>query len=65
MLAGSLTRAYTRNTEDGKGLEIPDLWRRLIVLYMLRQNEGTDQLCDIAQLICAFVFAYAKKQVFS
>ena len=27
--------------------------------YLCSENKGTDQLCDTAQLICAFGFAYA------
>ena len=29
------------------------------------KKKGADQLCDTVQLICAFVFAYALKAIFS
>ena len=53
-------------TEDGYRLEIADLGSRRIVLsriYPCSENKGADQVT--AKLICVFVFAHAKKPVFS
>ena len=33
--------------------------------YLCNKNKGADQLAVTVQLICAFVFAYAKKNQFS
>ena len=35
-----------------------------IVLFVLCENKGADQLCGYCTLICAFVFAYAKNRIF-
>ena len=37
-----------------------------MAIVLCSENKGADQLCSITlQLICTFVFAYAKKQVLS
>ena len=47
--------------EDGLRLEISDLRSRGLY-YICSENKGADQVT--AQLICVFVFAYAKSHFF-
>ena len=47
--------------EDGKRLEFGAVGSRGIVLYMKRENKGDD--LRTAQVIHAFVFAFAKRRV--
>ena len=50
------------STEDVKRLEISDLESRGIVLSMVRKTKALISCAVNAQLICVFVFAYAKSR---
>ena len=47
-------------TEDGYKLEISDLRRRGVVLSVQQKTKVLISCAVTAQLICSFVFAYAK-----
>ena len=49
-------------TEEGYNLEIFDLRRRGAVQFMQQKTKALISCAVTAQLICAFVFAYAKKK---
>ena len=73
MTRENLSSGFQTRSDTNRAVQLHQMARGLKVwikeveklYYICSENKGADQLHVTLQLICIFVFAYAKKQVFS